>query len=292
MRVVRANEQAELQSERVEGVGRWFATGAHERAEVELDASEDARIRLGPATQLWALERGSLLLVTGRVKVQVSAGAARPGRSALRLATAQGTLYVPTATEFWVASRGRSTGAGALRALVLVRLLQGSVELLRVQREHLQRDVLSAGQEPSGSLPFEVAISATDEEAVAALQKGMREGRDQPVLAGAERALEERRAAWAVVREKGDRLLALVSASRAQKVGDAGAAWKPQQPEDVRRYQRDLAHHAQVKHTLGELLLSAAEQAMLATLMSCPAPRAGAASCPALERWIGLSEFP
>lgn len=292
MRVVRANDAAELQSERIEGIGRWFATGADERAEVELDASEDARIRLGPSTQLWALERGSLLFVSGRLKVQVSAGAARPGRRALRLATAQGTLYVPAATEFWVASRGRSTGAGALRALIVVRLLQGSVELLRLQQEHLQRDALSAGQERFGPLPFEVATSATDEEAVAALHKGLREGRDQPVLVGAERALEERRAAWAVVRERGDRLLARVSPSHAQKLGDAGADWKPQRPEDVRTYQRELANYSQAKHTLGELLLSAAEQSLLATLMNCPAPRAGAAACQGLERWRGLSEFP
>jgi hypothetical protein len=265
LRLVRASASAGLRTGRVEGVGEWFATGPAADAEVELDASDTGRVRLGPDSQFWAVElaRGSMLLVSGRARVQVLPDAPRPGRSLLRLATPQGTLRVAGTSEFWVAVRSNKD-----RAFVALQLLQGELELLRPEQKPLQ---LTLAQSTYGPLPLQVGVSRTDAEALVALAKGLAHAREQPALREADRQL----------RERGAELLARVSPSHAHKLPDASPAPKPRSTEEIRAYQHDLAEYARAKSEASELLLLAAERSLLATLLACPA----ALDCPALQRW-------
>ena len=279
---------------RIAGLGQRLGTAAGSAA---IDLPNAARVRLEPSTRIVVLEfePSTFVLVTGSVFVELLPEGNQPGRAALRLVTALGTLIVSNTAEVWAAQRGwpdanksEATAGVAVQAQLL--LLRGVGELAHVAAGGgVQSQPVVAGQTlPARNSQHGSPANLTLQDARRASAEFMRR-RGTPVrLALAterlDRALEDRVAeqrSGAAIMERMARLVAQRTSVAAR--ADAGA--NTSSGAELRAAQRELASHAQQKHLLRQRSLLIAEQSVLAQLAACAVRVDAGLDCPELSAW-------
>ena len=274
----------------VPGLGQWLS--AQPDREAAIDLPNAARVHLAPGTSLVVLdfEPSAFALVTGAVFVEMLPQGEQQGRTPLRVVSALGTVIAANSAEVWLSQArwqkpgaANDSGVEPMRAALI--LLRGSAELAqRGPDGSTVSQILGAGRVLPGEKPRDHALVPPTLDAARRIgAEILRRQRTALRVAGPVDELEHALAASAEQRRQG---AALLSGLLAQRANAQGAPASHADVAAVRRAQRELAVHAQRRHTLRQQVQLAAERNVLTELLACDdlgssVPNA----CPALGVW-------